>query len=265
MSTSSLVGIATLIYLLASVGYMIGAATEARLVRTVTSGLAGLAIASHTAALTARVLEAGRPPLTNTYETLLLFAWVLALICLWWQHRYQVRVLGALALPIVCLLLAAASLPQIDADIEPLLPSLKSNWLLAHVTTCMIAYAAFGVAFATSIVFLVQRFRRRPAHVLAVFDSISYRAIALGYPLHTLGIITGAIWANSCWGRYWSWDPKETWAFVTWIIYSICLHLRFTAGWQGAWAAWAAIAGFLSVLFTYLGVNYLLEGLHSYA
>ena len=265
MSTSLLVGIATLSYLLASVGYMIAALMETRLVRTVTAVVAGLAFTTHTAAMTSRVVESGRLPLTNTYETLLLFSWILALICLWWQHKYQVRVLGALALPIVCLLLAAASLPQISADIAPLLPSLKSNWLLAHVITCMIAYAAFGVAFATSIVYLVLRFRHRPPHVLALFDSISYRAIALGYPLQTLGIITGAIWANSCWGRYWSWDPKETWAFVTWIIYSICLHLRFTAGWKGAWAAWAAIAGFLSVLFTYLGVNYLLTGLHSYA
>ncbi|HEW78594.1 MAG TPA: c-type cytochrome biogenesis protein CcsB, partial [Phycisphaerales bacterium] len=100
---------------------------------------------------------------------------------------------------------------------------------------------------------------------IELFDNITYRAIALGYPLLTVGIVTGAIWANSCWGRYWSWDPKEMWSLITWIIYSVCLHLRYAAGWKGRWAAWAAIAGFISVIFTYLGVNYLFTGLHSYA
>ncbi len=268
MNTSSFVGVAMLIYIAASVGYMIFALTGNKFVRIAAMGIAAVAFTIHTAAVTSRTIEAGRLPLTNTYETLLLFSWALTLLTFWWQNRYEVQILGAFTFPLVFLLLAAASLPQISSEIQPLLPSLKSNWLLAHVLTCFVAYAAFGVAFATGIIHLALRLpakRKLWLSRIELFDNITYRAIALGYPLLTVGIVTGAIWANSCWGRYWSWDPKEMWSLITWIIYSVCLHLRYAAGWKGRWAAWAAIAGFISVIFTYLGVNYLFTGLHSYA
>lgn len=267
MSTSSLVGTAMLMYIAVSAGYMIFALADKKIVYFITLGITALAFITHTAAITSRVLTSGRLPLTNTYETLLLFSWVLTLISFRWQNKYDIRVLGAFTFPIVFLLLAAASLPQISSDIQPLLPSLKSNWLLVHVLTSFIAYAAFGIAFASGIIYLFLRLfdKRNPKpDRLELFDNITYRAVAFGYPLLTIGVVTGAIWANACWGQYWSWDPKETWALVTWIIYSICLHLRYIANWKGRWAAWAAITGFLCVLFTYLGVNYLFSGLHNY-
>ena len=130
------------------------------------------------------------------------------------------------------------------------------------------AYAAFGLAFVTSIIYLIwEAFARTPAQLRVVerLDNITYRAITLGFPLLTMGIVTGAVWANACWGRYWSWDPKETWSLITWIVYSACLHMRYAGGWRGRAAAWAAIIGFVSIIFTYLGVNYLFSGLHDYA
>lgn len=267
VSTSYMVGIAMVAYLALSLGYMLLALTRKTILQYAALGITAVALTTHTAAVTMRVIESGRLPLTNTYETLLLFSWILALISLWWENRYEIYTLGVFAFPLVFTLLAATSLPQISSEIQPMLPSLKSNWLLAHVLTCFLAYAAFGVAFVTSIIYLLLGFLRKKRFMpekLELFDNITYKAIALGYPLFTLGIVTGAIWANSCWGRYWSWDPKEVWALVTWIVYSIFLHLRFAASWKGRWTAWAAIAGFVSVVFTYLGVNYLFTGLHSY-
>lgn len=124
------------------------------------------------------------------------------------------------------------------------------------------------MAFVTGAIYLiVERLARSPRWVRTAerLEAVTYRAITRGFPLLTAGILTGAIWANACWGRYWSWDPKETWSLVTWIIYSTCLHLPYVSGWKGRWAAWIAILGFVSVVFTYLSVNYLLASIHDYA
>jgi len=162
----------------------------------------------------------------------------------------------------------APSPPQISSEVQPLLPALKSNWLLAHVLTRFVAYAAFAVACARSVSYQLQgAIRSKPARSrnLELLDNVTYRAVTFGFALLTLGVVTGSIWANVSWGRYWGWDPKETWSLITWIIYGVYLHARLTGTWKGKWAARAAIAGFVSVLFTYLGVNYLFRGLHSYA
>ncbi|MHC4481037.1 MAG: c-type cytochrome biogenesis protein CcsB [Planctomycetota bacterium] len=268
MRSSFYIGIAMVVYIAASVGYMVYALARRRFVHVAAWFVGGAAFATHTAAVTYRILESGRLPLTNTYETLLLFSWILALLTFWLQTRYELKTLGAFTFPLVFVALAAASLPQISSKIEPLLPSLKSNWLLAHVLTCFVAYAAFAVAFATSLIYLLSAAFIEPerrAQTLDRLDNLTYRAITLGFPLLTMGIVTGAVWANACWGRYWSWDPKETWSLITWMIYSACLHLRYAAGWKGRWAAWIAIVGFVSVIFTYLGVNYLFTSLHDYA
>ncbi len=267
MNTSFFIGMAMLIYIGASIVYMVFAITNSRTTHLLAMAAAAIAFILHSAALTTRTIETGRLPLTNTYETLLLFSWVLALLTFWWQSRYEIRILPVFTLPVVFLSLAAASLPQISSEVLPLLPSLRSNWLLAHVMTCFIAYACFGLAFASAMMDLLsERLLRLGMRVSnpGVFDNVTYRAIRIGYPLLTLGIVTGAIWANSCWGRYWGWDPKETWSLITWIIYSVFLHLRYTGGWKNRWSSWAAVVGFISVIFTYLGVNYLFTGLHSY-
>ena len=216
----------------------------------------GCGIISLSAYMLTRWQIAQSPPLSNMFESLVVFAWATALASIFIDLRYRVRSITALATLMSLLTLGYASL--LDKDIIPLLPALKSNWLTIHVLTCFIGYAALTMAFVSSLVFLIQK-NKNPK-----LDEISYKMIAFGFLFLTLGIITGAVWANSAWGTYWSWDPKETWSLITWFIYAIYLHVRFTRGWKGKKAAWLSVLGFLAVLFTYFGVNYLLSGLHSY-
>ena len=200
---------------------------------------------------------AARPPFSNMFESLVVFGWAIAVVSVFIDIRYRVRNISALTALMSLLALGYASL--LDKEIVPLLPALKSNWLTIHVLTCFIGYAALTVAFVASAVLLCKKKEDMS------LDAISYRMVAFGFLFLALGIITGAIWANSAWGTYWSWDPKETWSLITWFIYAIYLHVRFRKGWKGKMAAWLSVAGFLAMLFTYFGVNYLLSGLHSYA
>ena len=151
------------------------------------------------------------------------------------------------------------------------MPALRSNWLAFHVSTAIISYGAFGVSFAVSLIFLVRERIKDgtfwDTHIppKEKLDMISYRAVSLGLLFLTFVIITGAIWAERAWGSYWSWDPKETWSLVTWLIYALYLHLRIGRGWRGRSAAIFAVIGFICVIFTYIGVNTFLPGIHSYA
>ena len=147
---------------------------------------------------------------------------------------------------------------------------LKSNWLIAHVITCFVGYAAFAIGFGVSILYLLKQRKSSGEGGWIGFlpdvnalDALSYQLVILGFMFLTIGIITGSVWANSAWGRYWGWDPKETWSLITWIIYAALLHTRNMRGWRGTRIAWLSIIGFGAVMFTYFGVNYL-PGLHSY-
>jgi cytochrome c-type biogenesis protein CcsB len=163
-----------------------------------------------------------------------------------------------------------------DPNIKPLIPALQSNWLIAHVMTCFVGYAAFAVAAGMGVMYLVKSMNvekgkeKNKDSLLAtlpslnLIDDVTHKTIVFGFLWLSAGIITGAIWANSAWGTYWSWDPKETWSLITWFVYAAALHARFTRGWGGKRIAWLAIIGFVAVVFTYYGVNYLLSGLHSY-
>jgi cytochrome c-type biogenesis protein CcsB len=160
----------------------------------------------------------------------------------------------------------------VNSKIQPLLPALKSNWLIAHVVTCFIGYAAFAVSFGISILYITRESKRDisgSAHSLLPdlrqLDEINYQMVLFGFLWLSLGIITGSVWADLAWGAYWSWDPKETWSLITWLIYAALLHARTMKGWRGNRVAWLSIIGFGCVLFTYFGVNFLLGGLHSYA
>jgi cytochrome c-type biogenesis protein CcsB len=212
----------------------------------------------------------GHAPLSNIYESLTFFALTIGTIYLIVERRYGSRVIGVFALPLAFFALAYASFGTSDR-IQPLIPALKSNWLIAHVISCFIGYAAFGVAFGVSIMFLFKAdgSREDDGGILArmpdvaVLDELTHQLIMFGFLFLTVGIITGAVWANSAWGRYWGWDPKETWSFITWLIYASLLHFRMMRGWRGKRIAVLSIIGFAAVLFTYFGVN-LLPGLHSY-
>ncbi|NLZ17037.1 MAG: c-type cytochrome biogenesis protein CcsB [Desulfobulbaceae bacterium] len=278
MDSSLLFGFTMIAYILASAIYIGGL-----LFKTPRLGLAGTCltwggVAMHSVATLLRWQEsyqigAGHAPLTNMYESLVFFALCIALTHLFLEHRYKVRMLGAFVLPLAALSMAYASFsPRIDDSIKPLIPALQSNWLIAHVVTCFIGYGAFAVGGALGLVYLLKNSRtpkeEQAAHSLlpglAAIDELIYKTLIFGFLWLSAGIITGAIWANEAWGTYWSWDPKETWSIITWFLYAITLHVRFTRGWSGTRIAWLSLVGFVAVLFTYFGVNFFLSGLHSY-
>jgi cytochrome c-type biogenesis protein CcsB len=213
----------------------------------------------------------GHAPLSNMYESLVFFALTIGVIYLFIETRYKTTVVGAFATPIAFLAMAYASLsPNVNDKIQPLIPALKSNWLIAHVVTCFFGYSAFAVAFGVSIMYIIKnRAPERDSGLLSrlpglnVLDELTHQMVMFGFLFLTIGIITGAVWANSAWGSYWSWDPKETWSLITWFIYATLLHARMMRGWYGKKIAYLSILGFGAVLFTYFGVNYL-PGLHSY-
>ena len=208
---------------------------------------------------------AGRAPFSNMFESMVLFAWAVVVVYLALRVRRQIPVLGAATAALAVLTLAYAS--TYETKIQPLMPALRSNWLTVHVFMCFLGYGGFAVAALASVGYLIAArsgSKTRP-EIAAAFDATTAKTIAFGFLFLTAGIMTGAVWANSAWGTYWSWDPKETWSLITWFIYAVFLHCRFMRGWKGKRAAWVSVIGFASVIFTYYGVNFLLSGLHSYA
>ncbi|MDF0555732.1 c-type cytochrome biogenesis protein CcsB [Kamptonema sp. UHCC 0994] len=305
-------------------------------------GTAGMAIANLAIAalLGARWLEAGYFPLSNLYESLFFLVWGITAIHILAENMSGSRLVGVATSPVAMAISAFATLtlPETMQSAEPLVPALKSNWLMMHVSVMMLSYATLMVGALLAIAFLVitrgqniiltgssfgtnsnrngdSRLQRpenlviqtedtlitSPAtagisnnnghsktavlelvatqtsqvsttellspqrlNLAETLDNISYRIIGLGFPLLTIGIIAGAVWANEAWGSYWSWDPKETWALITWLVFAAYLHARITRGWQGRKPAILAATGFLVVWVCYLGVNLLGKGLHSY-
>ncbi len=221
----------------------------------------------HTAGIIIRWLEShrlgiGHAPLSNLYESLIFFGWSIMLLYMILEWRTKIRTFGPFVTPIAFLIMAYASFsPSINTRIQPLIPALKSNWLIAHVITCFIGYAAFGISMALSIVYLLNK----KGKITDILEELNYQMIVIGFLMLSMGIITGSVWAHYAWGSYWSWDPKETWSLITWLIYAALIHSRMVRGWKGRRIAFLSIIGFSCVLFTYFGVNFLLSGLHSYA
>ena len=238
--------------------------------------LGGFAV--HTFAIILRWIESydlgiGHAPLSNLYESLIFFAWTIILLYLLIEWRTKNKSIGAFATPIAFLAMAYGSYsPSISSRIQPLVPALQSNWLLAHVITSFFGYAAFALAFSLSLMYLIKRLDNPDKQNIflnliprsSILDDLTYQMVVIGFLLLTLGIVTGAVWAHSAWGSYWTWDPKETWSLITWLVYAALLHSRLRRGWRGKRLAILSIAGFSCVMFTYFGVNYL-SGLHSYA
>lgn len=407
-------------FLIATVCYVIYLGARKPIIGNIATGSTVIGVAALTAGLILRWIDAGisHPPFTNLYETLLFFAWGIALVYLVIEFKYKIKITGAFVIPISLAAMGVASLSH-SKEIEPLVPALQSAWLHFHVAVSSVAYASFVVAFGFSILYLIKdklqmeffalsvsiigwfsmiaskmsilnegvyRMRQmieehgkfypvyapgtetpveiaipyvgeffrivfflyvltmvlyaaslilkskklsglsfgalivsfvlQSASILLlltkiqaipevslhanpyemtmlfiswvatliyliihlsyntfmdalpdkkILDTLSYKTIMVAFPLMTMVIITGAIWANYAWGTYWSWDPKETWSLITWIVYALYLHARITIGWHGRRTAYISILGFVVVLFTFLGVNIVLSGLHSYA
>jgi cytochrome c-type biogenesis protein CcsB len=333
MSGSLVLSLVTFIYGLAGFLYICAWIFRKESFGRVATWIALIGLIGNTAGILMRWVESyqlgiGHAPFSNLYESLVFFAWTIVLIYLIIERRIGNRIIGAFTTPIACLVMAYASLKTgIPSAIQPLIPALKSNWLIAHVIACFIGYAAFALAFAISAMYLMRKGRDDeevlwvkiarflmlfvfaalfsrvlfvPDWVLAftvaipiclvffvtvflvhkmpaesktrlldrfpeprVLDELGYQLILLGFLFLSIGIITGAVWANSAWGRYWGWDPKETWSLITWFVYATLLHARLTRGWHGKRIAYLSMFGFAAVIFTYFGVN-LLPGLHSY-
>ena len=257
MNYHTFVNIALVFFILAAVGLMAVVIGKNAKVKAGSLVLFVLGLLLTAAAVTARGIAAGHMPMSNTYETLIFMALLTGIICLFLQKADKNSMISFGIAVVIMILLAASSF--VDDAPRPLVPALKSNWLTIHVTFSFISYAAFAAAFVVSIIYLLP-----PKEDESNLDDLAYKCILFGFPFLTLGIATGAVWAQSAWGSYWSWDPKETWALITWIFYGIYLHLRLQRGWKGNKSAWLAMAGFAFVMFTYFGVNYLLPSLHSY-
>jgi len=276
-SSQTLFNISMGIYLISSWGYLIFATSRHKRVGTLSTSLLTVGLFLHSVGLVFRWVEThqtgyGYVPLSNMYESLIFFSWTIVFVYLILEFKYQHKIIGVFVTPFAFLAIALTSIiPGIDAKITPLVPALQSNWLAIHVITCFLGYASFAVSFGISILYLIRDKKRgQEERVLKwlpstpVLDEINYKSIMIGFPMLTLGIITGAAWAHYAWGSYWSWDPKETWSLITWFIYAAFLHARLTRDWRGRKAAILSIFGFTAVLFTYFGVNYLISGLHSY-
>jgi ABC-type transport system involved in cytochrome c biogenesis permease subunit len=224
---------------------------------------------AHSAGLIIRWVESynlgiGHAPLSNFYESLVFFAWAIVLFYLVFELRKTIRNLGVFCLLLSFILMAYASFsPNISSQIKPLIPALKSNWLISHVITCFLGYAAFIIASIFSAVFLLKGTGSNSLLPDNRIEERIYQSLVIGFIFFTIGIMTGSVWANSAWGRYWGWDPKETWALITWLIYAAALHARHVPKWSAKKVAILVLIGCVSVLFTYFGVNYL-PGLHSY-
>jgi cytochrome c-type biogenesis protein CcsB len=261
-------------YLACGVAYLtafVVSSKESRL-RTVMFALFVFVWVIHTASIGLRWIESyqmgiGHAPLSNLYESLVFFAWAMALGLIVARLRFHSDIIVLLGLPLPFLTLGSTFLlgPKF-AEIKPLIPALQSNWLVAHVITCFLGYAGFAVSFVAALLLLLTKASEGLAKHLPkdrILDEIVYRSVLVGLPLLTVGIVTGAAWADYAWGSYWSWDPKETWSLITWLVYSAFLHARLARGWTGGRTAALSVVGFAAVMFTYFGVNYL-PGLHSY-
>ena len=358
MNSSVFFGLSTLAYILAMVLYIGYLAFKNNTVGVAATAITIGGFLSQTIALLIRWKEFADignmgflrgVPLTNLYESLIFFVWCLILAYLIIEFRYKTRSFGAFITPIAGLVLAFIDISGMSKGIQPLVPALQSNWLLAHVMMSFISYSMFAVSFSTGLMYLIVTTsdKKEPAYIfwtamLSLFvivltamgldyltfklsvnsqeeliksylfrasfrsdsssvvllslafsaaffflvwrfggilkkvitsvkispdilDEITYKSIAMGFPIFTLGgLIFGAIWADQAWGKYWTWDPKETWSLITWFFYAFYLHGRLMRGWKGKKVAMVAVLGFLAVIFTYLGVNLLLSGLHSY-
>lgn len=278
MLDSIILSYTTFVYFAAFMLYLLGMVMNRDLLARLGTFASLMGLTAQTAAIILRWVTSyrmgiGHAPFSNLYESLIFFAWTLMFLYMIVEWRTKNRTFGTFVTPLAFLAMAYASFsPNISSHIQPLIPALKSNWLISHVITCFFGYAAFGVSFGLSIMYLLKRLDAPERNNIflklipsqGILDELNYQMIVIGFLMLTLGIITGSVWAHSAWGSYWSWDPKETWSLITWLIYAAVIHSRMVRGWKGKKIAILSMVGFFCVLFTYFGVNYL-AGLHSYA
>lgn len=229
----------------------------------------GLAAVGLLITVAMRMKQSGSLPVNSVYEFILFFSLILLCVTLVWMLRTRIYPVAVLLL-VVVVVLVGISFGISDAA-TPLMPALQSRWRVAHVLTAIFSYSSFGVAFCLGLYYLIALDERKGKALseekkdrALLVERSMFNAVVVGFIFLTLLLVTGSIWAQDAWGAWWSWDPKETWALITWIIYAIYLHLHRKPSWKGRKGCWLSVIGFLCVMFTLLGVSYLMGGLHSY-
>ncbi len=264
--------IAVAFYVGASVGYLIFLLVSSVERPALGFWLAVLGFVAHTLSILHRAIFSGFLPLATAFDALSLFAWIIIGLFIVMRYRDPSPVFGSVAVPMACVLMLVASTLAYQIR-EPVVPILKSWWLAIHVPLALVGNGIFALLAISGFMYifqerLIKRKRIGRFHKLLpsleTLDTINRRGLPLGFFFLTLGIISGALWAGSAWGFYWSWDPKETWSLITWFAYAAMVHQRLALGWRGKRAALLAIFGFALVLFTFLGVSALLGGHHAF-
>ncbi|MDA8368757.1 MAG: c-type cytochrome biogenesis protein CcsB [Nocardiopsaceae bacterium] len=240
-------------------------------------GVTIVAFVLNIAQITTRGIAADRWPWGNMFEFVVAICLCAVAAFLFAAIRYQARYLGTFVLVPVVLLLGIAA-KWLYSEAGPVIPALHSYWIAIHVSAAIIATGGFIVSGSAGITYLVAHrteLKRAAGETVAgiaaklpssaLLDRVSHRFIVFAFPLWTFAIIAGAVWADEAWGRFWGWDPKEVWSFITWVVYAAYLHARATAGWKGTKTTWIGLVGLACLLFNFFGVNYLFSGLHSYA
>jgi cytochrome c-type biogenesis protein CcsB len=264
-----LIFITIFFYMLSAAGYFAYLFLQKNYLQQAGFYLISAGFLCHTASIGYGFVQSGHFPVNNLHQTLSMAGWTIAGVFLIFHYRFHLKILGIFAAPLVTLVMViAVRLPSAPHQAESILNSI---WLVAHVITIFIGEASFALACGVGLLYLMQEhtikskhhgffFKRLPS--LELLDTTGYACIVAGFTMLTLGLITGFIYAKSVWGRFWSWDPKEVWSGITWLLYAALLHQRLTVGWRGRRAAIMAIIGFAVILFTFLGVNFLLQGHH---
>jgi cytochrome c-type biogenesis protein CcsB len=263
--------ITTLLYAVGTVGYLIYVMRTEKAIHRIAYGFLLAGFLSHTIGLAILVGQIRQMPITTLPQTFSLFAWAIVGSYLAFQLKFNIRILGTFVSPLAVVFMLLSS--AIPGRVIPNSQLFKSFWLTLHVATMFIGMAIFALAFCAGIMYLLQErqiksknfgllYRRLPS--LEVLDSLNYVCLTFGFPLITIGLISGFVYAGAVWQSYWHWDPKEILSVVTWLIYAVLLHERLAVGWRGRRAAIMAIVGFSAILVTFVGTSMILEVHHSF-
>ncbi|MGA3086438.1 MAG: c-type cytochrome biogenesis protein CcsB [Thermodesulfobacteriota bacterium] len=260
------------LYLLGTLGYILFIVFQLKPMARISFGLLLLGFLIHTFTIGFWTIQTGYFPVYNLRESLSFFAWAIIGVYLLIQVRFNLMVLGSFLSPLAAVMMISSSfLPH---QIGPVNPLLQNIWLMVHVVTIFIGNGVFAVAFLAGIMYLIQERQIKSKHLgplyhrlpsLEVLDALNYNCLILGFPLLTLGMLSGSIFAQYTLGTFWRWDPKEVWSLITWLLYAALLHGRLVAGWRGRRSAMISIIGFLILTFSFLGVNFLVKGYHSFS
>lgn len=264
------------LFVMATLTYWLALAMRSTFAAQVASGLTWSAVAMGLIGLLVRWYESylispdvGHIPISNLYEVFILFSIITALLYLYYEQRYNNKMLGAFVLPVITAAVAFLlwyALDRHEQNILPLVPALQSYWMKLHVPANFIGYGSFSLAAMVAVAWLLadRGILASRLPTLNLLDDLMYKSIAVGFGFFTIATILGALWASEAWGGYWSWDPKETWALIVWLNYAAWLHIRQVKGLRGTFLAWWAVIGLFVTVFAFLGVNMFLSGLHSY-